>query len=406
MKLWDQLPLITKRGESDRRRNPFASAKQNVYLFRDKFDDGDVASIPDATVRTSAPGPGQLTFVATGGNEFAIDNNRLEWAGNNLTGGTLDDEYVKATQFFGGGSTLPRVEGQMMLAKILNNNTGSGTFSTVLLGVWNGNPTSTSNADAAIGGWINNLSIIDSGAMLSFEALTRNTEYQMAIALNSASVKGAYYFIRGGAYTDWTLVWIGDGGSTANLTPCCIPVATSSTGAIGYIDDWRMPRRRWLPVPGYSVTGAPTEASNIGIGTADFVMDINVTRAGTGAGSNSLGFIARQNGLTGLLCQIFDDGDVLITDTGTTQTISFSAGVVADGQTWTLRLMTLGSAVRAYVHRAGTTTWTQGTDSPRTWTTNQAVSSIFVASNNTVGIITVNSVKIWRRTWSDGFPNA
>lgn len=399
MGLWDELPLVTKAGENDRRPNPFTSAKQNAYLFRDKFDNGDVASIPDATVRTSAPG--KLTFAAPGGNEFAITGNHLQWTGANLSSGTLSDEYVKVSEVLGGGSTIARDAGRMMLATVLNNSTSPTVFASVLFGFWTGAPSGTAIANAAIGGWLNSLSIIDSGAQLTFETLLGNTEYQFAVALNSVADKGAYYFIRGGAYTNWTLVWVGDGGASTDLLPICVPLA--ATG-VGYIDDWRIPLRKWLPAADYSIATAPPSSTEIGIGTADFMLDITVTRTGTGGG-NVVTFTARQSGSTGLRCTISDAGNVTVTNTDNLETITFSAGVVADTQTWTVRLVTLGSSVRAYVHRVGTTTWTQGTGSPKTWTFNQAVTSILAGINNTAGIIAVNSVKIWKRDWSGEFPS-
>lgn len=401
MGLWDELPLVTKAGENDRRPNPFTSAKQNAYLFRDKFDNGDVASIPDATVRASAPGPGELTFAAPGGNEFTVANNRLQWTGANLTGGSFSDEYVKVSKVLGGGGTIAREAGRMMLSAMMNNSGSPSVFSSAVVGFCTGAPSGFSVFNAGLGGWLNNLTIIDSGASLSFESLLGNTEYQFAVVLNSTSDKGAYYFIRGGAYTNWTLAWIGDGGASTDLIPTCVPAVCNG---VGYIDDWRIPLRKWLPAADYSIATAPPSSTEIGIGTADFMLDITVTRTGTGGG-NVVTFTARQSGSTGLRCTISDAGNVTVTNTDNLETITFSAGVVADTQTWTVRLVTLGSSVRAYVHRAGTTTWTQGTGSPKTWTFNQAVTSILAGINNTAGIIAVNSVKIWKRDWSGEFPS-
>lgn len=67
------------------------------------------------------------------------------------------------------------------------------------------------------------------------------TNYQFAIVLRGT---GAFYFIRGGAFTNWTLLWV----SVANNTGTLYPTA-SSYNAVFTADNILVPATLWLPAP-------------------------------------------------------------------------------------------------------------------------------------------------------------
>lgn len=67
------------------------------------------------------------------------------------------------------------------------------------------------------------------------------TPYDIAAVLRSA---GAYFFIKGGAWAEWSLLWFRDAGATATL----YPIAESRNVAVGW-DQVLIPAERWLPVP-------------------------------------------------------------------------------------------------------------------------------------------------------------
>lgn len=77
------------------------------------------------------------------------------------------------------------------------------------------------------------------------------TPYDIAAVLRSA---GAYFFIKGGAWAEWSLLWFRDAGATATL----YPIAESRNVAVGW-DRVLIPAERWLPVPlasdGFSAWG-------------------------------------------------------------------------------------------------------------------------------------------------------
>ncbi|KKU59050.1 MAG: hypothetical protein UX82_C0029G0001, partial [Microgenomates group bacterium GW2011_GWE1_47_12] len=85
--------------------------------------------------------------------------------------------------------------------------------------------------------------VIYPGATNVSSALTPGTSYRLVLVLRET---GAYYYIKGGTYTNWTLLWIGATDSTATLYP---GVGTSDTTTVASIDNMRIPTEIWLPTP-------------------------------------------------------------------------------------------------------------------------------------------------------------
>jgi hypothetical protein len=76
---------------------------------------------------------------------------------------------------------------------------------------------------------------------LQVGAVAAAIPYSVAIALRTA---GAYYFIKGGAFTNWTLVWLND----INVAGVLYPVM-NNYGSAFTADEPRVAKRRWLPEP-------------------------------------------------------------------------------------------------------------------------------------------------------------
>ncbi len=72
---------------------------------------------------------------------------------------------------------------------------------------------------------------------------TAGTTYQTAITLRST---GAYYFIKGGAYTNWTLIW---SSALQSNTPVYPAVNVRVNPNIFSVDNMRVPFAFWLPTP-------------------------------------------------------------------------------------------------------------------------------------------------------------
>ncbi len=77
-----------------------------------------------------------------------------------------------------------------------------------------------------------------------------NSTYNIATVLRST---GSFTFIKGGAYTNWTLLWTGNEDSTSTL----YPTIGNYDGAFTS-DNIRIPTTTWLPTPlAYSTFGTP-----------------------------------------------------------------------------------------------------------------------------------------------------
>lgn len=68
-----------------------------------------------------------------------------------------------------------------------------------------------------------------------------STKYELAIVLRTA---GAYHFIKGGAFTEWTLVYIDSAQVTTPLYPAAVTNSATYTA-----DNIRIPDMLWLPTP-------------------------------------------------------------------------------------------------------------------------------------------------------------
>ena len=95
---------------------------------------------------------------------------------------------------------------------------------------------------------------------VSMGALALNTAYKTAIVLRAT---GAFYFVKGGAYASWTLLWIEAAGNTASLYP-----AITNYNAALTADLARVPPavNLWLPAPlasdGFSAWGTTDGAGH------------------------------------------------------------------------------------------------------------------------------------------------
>jgi len=118
-------------------------------------------------------------------------------------------------------------------------------------------PTLSSGKETAIGwdtatsGWpgahgldfaSTNLNLYDNTTTVNTLGTTvSGTNYQVAMVLRST---GAYYYIKGGTYTNWTLMWISNLNSTATLYP-----TIGNYNEVFTNNFIRVPTATWLPTP-------------------------------------------------------------------------------------------------------------------------------------------------------------
>lgn len=100
------------------------------------------------------------------------------------------------------------------------------------------------------------------------------TRYQIAVVIRAA---GAFYLIRGGIYTAWTLIWVGTAGTTAIIYP------TINTYGSAFNSEFaRIARTLWAPPPILS-DGFSSGASSDGAG--------HVESVGLGAGGSGIAWV-------------------------------------------------------------------------------------------------------------------
>jgi len=231
-----------------------------VWLLRDEFLTDEAA--PLTSPRTAEPGPGTLTLVQNDGQMSISDGKLVFPAQTTPAWGDLG--------FY--GSQIGRQAGRALFT-----NLHITTFDAVRVGF---HPAAALNssfnnvADAIFYVGANGaISVIEgSSQVLNAFSVALNTEYQVSIALRAA---GAFYFLKGGIYTDWTLVWVMAAGASTTIYPALSNHA--ATGSLGHL------RIRDLPTPfdtDYGIASVnqatPTSGTSY-TATADAITDMEIT---------------------------------------------------------------------------------------------------------------------------------
>ena len=215
-----------------------------TYLYRDEFTTSE--SAPIASPRTAEPGPGILTFVQTD-SELSIVGGKLVFP--------VQATPTWADQGYYTGS-IARAAGTLISSQInvdLATKTVSATcqktaslasaqrqyelgFSNTALNKW---------ADDGIGG-------------LQVGDFVAATDYQVLFVLRET---GAHFLIKGGVYTDWTLLWVDANGTAA------VFAGLSNYNASGTQEYFRVPTELWTPTP--LASDSFDRADSISLGNTD-----------------------------------------------------------------------------------------------------------------------------------------
>lgn len=195
------------------------------YLLRDEFRDTRAAGSVNSTAAT--PGPGTRTVVDTDGDALSVGSGVLQFANPNSTSGDPGIWYPAQT----------RAAGLVFICKA--NMTVTNQVS--LMGFHNAQ---SGRPDFAVLSFDNagTIDLYNGGGFLvqNLESYTAVTHWA-AIVLKAA---GAYYFIKGGTFTNWTLLYMGGNDTTATLYPCVTSYNTTDSW-----DSVRIPDLTWLPTP-------------------------------------------------------------------------------------------------------------------------------------------------------------
>ena len=311
MKLWQLLTLRKKKSLT-----PF------TYLVRSDFT--TAASAPVGSPYTCEPGPGTLTLTDTG--------NRLSIAGGKLTfasGGTAGDPGVW-------GAVRTRAAGLAMLAEVTK--TASGGTQTYL--GWDTNTTGTADAASIYLASLSVYARIAGATTFALESFALSTSYAVAVVTRAS---GAWYCIKGGAFTEWTLIYVTPIGNTSSIYPAIADVDMAAT-----YDTLRVAQ---LSAPWNSEYGIATQ------------------RIASASVGDTLA--AESNGL------------VEMTWTAVTgQTLELSVRRTDDDNRWIVRGDQAGSTIKLIERNAGTET--ERSNAAQTWTNGAAYRVLIVMDGNSI----------------------
>lgn len=204
------------------RRTLLLGAARIKYLLRDEFTTALAAGSVNGTA--AKPGPGTRAVVDT--------NSKLSIAGGLLTfatgGAGGSDPRIYYAQ-------ITRVAGRLLLAKVMIIDEGIR----IGLSRLSGSPR------MAIMAFTTGLNIqvdTDDSNYITVGSYVKTIEYEMAVRLRA---NGHQVWIKGGAFTNWNLLWAADRRSN-NPYPTAAVIDTSSPLTI---DDIRIPDVLWTPTP-------------------------------------------------------------------------------------------------------------------------------------------------------------
>ncbi len=221
-------------------KNPSFVNGKPLYLLQDEFTTAQ--DNPLTSPRNCEPGPGTTAFRDTEG-KFVIALGWLEWA--------AQASAVYAEQDVVSPLSITRNPGRILVNKwrcatdnpqyplaLVSSTTPAWNHTNVQHAFWR---------SAAL-----TLSIISNAtlgpAVCAFVA--DGTIYNLAIIQRST---GAFYYIKGGSFTYWTLLYI---GNSSNTTP--LYAASAGYTAVFSTSRYHLPNFRWLPTPLLYLTGAMT----------------------------------------------------------------------------------------------------------------------------------------------------
>ena len=203
------------------------------YLLRDEFTTDRAAGSVNGTL--AEPGPGRRAVTDT--------NSKLS-----ITGGVLSF----ATGGAGNGDPSIQWTPQQRRTGRLFMATVTPSVSTISIG-WDENAGGTITDAFRFLVSSGRLDIRDNTNAVAVGAFAGGTSYQVAIALRET---GSFFFIKGGAFTNWTLMFIVQTEGTSPMYPT---VAAEGSLTVATVDNARVPATSFAPVPlvsdGFSIDG-------------------------------------------------------------------------------------------------------------------------------------------------------
>lgn len=198
----------------------------DAFLLKDEFTTDDAA--PLTSPRTCEPGPGTITAVETDGT-LAISSGKLQ----------IGAQSTPAWGDLGiyGTSTIARQAGRMLICDVTVDTAG-------ILNIcyWGKNASVDYTQMTSRGLHVNAgvaylLNAAGSGPQIA--TVSNGVTYQWALILRTA---GMCILIKGGAFTEWELLYVVDDDTDTNLRPAYAAYDTAHS-----IDNFRVPTQLWEP---------------------------------------------------------------------------------------------------------------------------------------------------------------
>lgn len=241
------------------------SPSSNTIVLDEEFAIAE--SAPVATPHICSPGPGTLVFTQNDG-QFSISSGKLQIP-------------QQATPVFGDlgyvSQSINRTIGMAVRYELTR--TGGGANKEIIVGWASSNSLSTSLLRHGI--YLSGVNIFFWASAGAFTPLVStsfadSTSYQIAIVLRSP---GSFAFIKGGVFTNWTLLWVDDLVSTAGMFATLNNFTATATEDYGHANQ--------LPSPFNSNNGIATfvntslASGNTFTGTADGLAYFEFTQSGS-----------------------------------------------------------------------------------------------------------------------------
>lgn len=240
------------------------------YLVNDTFTTNRAAGAVNGT--NAEPGPGRRVVV-DGNNKLSLSSGNAVFATGGVGGG---DPTIR----YGIQSVTP---GRVCVAEV------SWSAGGVDVGF---DADQTGGISDSVRATSTTLTCRVAGTLVTVGAVALSTAYRFAVVQRSA---GSFYFVKGGAFTNWTLIWVGT--TSTGMYPGAGVIGATSVVTLSYL---RVPATLWLPTPlasdGFSAWGTTdgaghAEVTGLGSGGSGLAWTSQVgtwTASGGAANATSL----------------------------------------------------------------------------------------------------------------------
>ena len=239
-----------------------------AYLLRDEFTDTLTAGNVNGTAAT--PGPGTRAVVDTG--------SELSLSGGDMVFGGITGEADPGMRY----GAITRVAGIPLILEFTAGGTGHRTN----IG-WDANQAGAA-AEATFYTRASGVVRIDAAGGVITGAFSAATSYQVALVLRAS---GAFYLIKGGAYTTWTLLWSKVTENAATIYPANVAGTVFGTS---YTSSYmKVPDALWLPTPLVSDGFTDDNTTRLDAHATDGLGHAEGVTGGIGEGGNGLSWTHR-----------------------------------------------------------------------------------------------------------------